>query len=88
MKRYLIILMLTSGVALAGEPDAGSAAGKMIYDSFCTSACHQQRDTGRLSAAQWRKLIKDMQARMHKAGMPSLTKQEQQQLLTYLIQRQ
>jgi hypothetical protein len=87
MKRYLIILMLSASPLFAGEQDPDIEAGRMIYDSFCASACHQAPAADRLTANQWRTVLKTMQTRMRSAGMPPLTEDEQRQLLAYLTRK-
>jgi len=87
MKRYLIILMLGSSTLFAAEQDTDIEAGKMIYDSFCASACHQAPAADRLTANQWRTVVKTMQTRMRSAGLPELTAEEQRQLLAYLTRQ-
>jgi len=86
MKRYLIILMLGTSPLFAGEQDSDIEAGKLIYDGYCASACHQAPAANRLTANQWRTVLKTMRTRMRSAGMPPLTDDEQRQLLAYLTQ--
>ena len=86
MKRYLIILMLSSSGLYAAEQDPDIEAGRMIYESFCASACHQAPAADRLTVNQWRTVLKTMQTRMRSAGMPELSAEEQRQLLVYLTQ--
>ena len=87
MKRYLITLILVTSPLFAAERDHDVEAGRMIYESFCASACHQAPAADHLTTKQWRTVLRTMQTRMRSAGMPALTEEEQRQLLTYLTQR-
>lgn len=82
MKAYwILILGLLTTPAWA---DAELAAGQAIFDQYCAGACHQAPVPERLSANQWRVVLKTMQKRMRSRGMEPLTEQETAKVFRYL----
>ena len=82
----LIFPLIFSPTLMADDSTVDIAAGKMIYDSYCASACHQAPAADRLKPKQWRVVLRTMQKRMQTAGMPPLTDTELERVYAYLTQ--
>jgi len=67
-------------------PENKIAEGKLIYDMYCASACHQAPAADRLKPKQWRIVLNTMQKRMQTFGMPPLTDTELENVYAYLTQ--
>jgi mono/diheme cytochrome c family protein len=72
-----ICLLSFSGVGMANEE------GKQLFETRC-AICHQLPEPAMLQLKQWRLVLKTMQNRMQKNGLPPLTEDEFALVLNYL----
>ena len=79
----ILVLVLAMTPAWADED---WAAGEAIFEQTCAGACHGAPVPERLSANQWRVVLKTMQKRMRSRGMEPLTEQQTAQVFRYLTE--
>ncbi len=79
MLAVVLLLFLAAAPVLAGT----LAEGQDLYKTRC-DLCHQLPDTNLLTSAQWVKVLDSMQTVMKQSGYPQLSKEEYDQVLSYV----
>lgn len=83
-RRFLpFLLLLVASAACSPElPEPESAAAR-LYAERC-NGCHRVFTPGSLTLAMWEMQVERMQGEMVRRGMPPLTVDEKQTILSYL----
>ena len=84
--RRLLPLALLLGVSAACSPDLPEkeSAGARLYAERCSSGCHRVFAPGSLTFAMWEVQVERMQGDIVRRGLPPLTPEEKQTVLSYL----
>ena len=85
IRRIGLALMLVYGAAFGCSPDIPEAdtPAARLYVSRC-NGCHALHPPGSMTAAMWEMQVERMQGELARRGVPPLTKDEREVLLTYL----
>ena len=70
----------------ARHSSSGQETGAQDMFAIRCALCHQLPEPDMLKLVQWKLILKTMQLRMQKAGIPPLNAQESEQILDYLAQ--
>ncbi|MGO9059440.1 MAG: hypothetical protein ACLQU2_18975 [Candidatus Binataceae bacterium] len=80
----LVLLLAVAGIGGCSKPlPEQNTAAEQLYAERC-GQCHRAYGPGSLSAAMWEVQVQMMEAKMRQYGVPQLTDQERETILSYL----